>query len=276
MTPEPEPGPLAPSGKWGDLRTRVLSAAFMVAIGAVEVWLGGTAFAALVVVLTAVMIWELATMMQEQSPLLWHSPLVPAVGAGVALMLALALRTELAALFLMVPTLALLLAPGRDRRLTSGYALAIMLAGYGLATLREGAGTSAIFWLVAVVISSDVLGYFVGRMLGGPRFWPAISPKKTWSGTVAGWLGAALMGLAFWLNGYGGWLLVPLSMLVAFAGQMGDILESWVKRRAGVKDASNLIPGHGGVLDRFDALIGAVVAVLVLQLFVPVAPAIGG
>ena len=118
------------------------------------------------------------------------------------------------------------------------------------------------------MVASDVLGYFAGRMLGGPKFWPAISPKKTWSGTVAGWVGAALVGVCFALAG-SSWLLVPLSAVVAFAGQMGDILESWVKRRAGVKDASNLIPGHGGVLDRFDALIGAVVVVMLLGILTP-------
>ncbi|MFO1202746.1 MAG: phosphatidate cytidylyltransferase [Tabrizicola sp.] len=267
-----DPAP-APTGKWADLRTRILSAIVMVAVGALEIWLGGTAFAALVVVLTGVMIWELATM---TSPSRQRSPVALAVGAAIALVAAVVLRTELAVLFLMVPTGALILTPRRDRRLAAAYALAIMLAGYGLVHLRVGGGTSVILWLVAVVVASDVLGYFAGRMLGGPKFWERISPKKTWSGTVAGWIGAALVGAFFvWSHG-ASWLLVPLSAVTALAGQMGDIAESWVKRRAGVKDASNLIPGHGGVLDRFDALIGAVVAVLALGLVAPVTALFGG
>lgn len=263
----------ATPGRWSDLRTRVLSAIFMVAVGAVEIWLGGTAFAALVIVLTALMVWELAVM---TAPSRQRTPVTLAAVAGVALAAALILRGEAATLFLVVPGAMLVLTPRRDRRLAGAYALMIMLAGFGLVTLRNEAGSIAILWLVAVVVASDVLGYFAGRMLGGPKFWERISPKKTWSGTVAGWIGAGAVGLGFWLGDYGGWLLVPLSMLVAFAGQMGDILESWVKRRSGVKDASDLIPGHGGVLDRFDALIGAVVLVMLVELVVPVAPVIGG
>ena len=267
-----EPG-TAPSGKWSDLRTRILSAIVMVAVGAVEIWLGGTAFATLVVVLIGVMIWELAMM---TAPSERQSALTLAVVAGVTLVAALVLKTEVAVLFLIVPSVALLLTPRRDQRLAAAYALAIMLAGYGLVELRSVGGTQAILWLVAVVVASDVLGYFAGRMLGGPKFWPAISPKKTWSGTVAGWIGAAVVGLVVVLVVGASWLLVPFSALVAFAGQLGDIAESWVKRRAGVKDASNLIPGHGGVLDRFDALIGAVVVVMALRLVLPVAGLFGG
>ena len=266
-----EPAP-APSGRWADLRTRILSAIVMVAVGAVEIWLGGTAFAALVIALTGVMIWELAGM---TAPWKQASPVVLALVAAVSLVLALVLHGKLSVLFLIVPTLVFLLTPRRDQRLAAGYAAAILLAGYGLVSLREVGGTTAILWLVAVVVASDVLGYFAGRMLGGPKFWPAISPKKTWSGTVAGWIGAALVGVCFALAG-SSWLLVPLSAVVAFAGQMGDILESWVKRRAGVKDASDLIPGHGGVLDRFDALIGAVVAVMALGTFAPLTRLFGG
>lgn len=267
-----EPG-AASSGKWADLRTRILSAIVMLAVGAVEIWLGGTAFAALVVLLIGVMIWELATM---TAPAERRPALILAVVAGVALVAALVLKTEVAVLFLVVPSVALLLTPRRDQRLAGAYALAIMLAGYGLVELRSVGGTQAILWLVAVVVASDVLGYFAGRMLGGPKFWSAISPKKTWSGTVAGWIGAAVVGLVVVLAVGASWLLVPFSALVAFAGQLGDIAESWVKRRAGVKDASNLIPGHGGMLDRFDALIGAVVVVMALRLVLPVAGLFGG
>ncbi len=261
------------AGRWSDLRKRVISAVVMIAVGAAEIWLGGTAFAALVIALTALMIWELAAM---TAPSRRNTPVTLAVFAAAALAAALVLRTELAALFLMVPTLMLALTPRRDRRLAAGYALAIILAGYGLVTLRNDTGTPAILWLVAVVVASDVLGYFVGRLVGGPKFWPAVSPKKTWSGTVAGWIGAALVGLGFVASGHGTWVLVPLSALVSLAGQMGDIVESWVKRRAGVKDASQLVPGHGGVLDRFDALIGAVVIVMLLRLIWPSVPALGG
>jgi phosphatidate cytidylyltransferase len=267
-----EPGPRT-NGKWADLRTRVLSAILMVAVGALEIWLGGTAFAALVIALTAVMIWELATM---TAPARRRSPLTLAVTGGAALLASVVLQSEIAALFLMIPTVALILTPRRDRRLAGAYALAIMLAGYGLVDLRMVGGTSAILWLVAVVVTSDVLGYFVGRTVGGPKFWPAVSPKKTWSGTAAGWIGAALVGLVFMSQGHGTWAIVPVSALVAFAGQLGDIVESWIKRRAGVKDASSLIPGHGGVLDRFDALIGAVVAVMALGLLVPLTTVLGG
>ncbi|MEJ1997124.1 MAG: CDP-archaeol synthase [Maritimibacter sp.] len=98
-----------------------------------------------------------------------------------------------------------------------------------------------------------------------PSSWPRVSPKKTWSGTVAGWIGAALFGALIMpglLSHEYGYQMPALiaacvAALLAFAGQMGDIIESAMKRHAGVKDSSQLIPGHGGVLDRFDALIAA-------------------
>lgn len=134
-----------------------------------------------------------------------------------------------------------------------------MIAGYTLTGAREEAGLVAILWLVALVVATDVAGYFAGRIIGGPKFWPAVSPKKTWSGTVAGWIAAALVGLAFaaHLPGMTLVLAMLLSVALSFASQMGDAAESALKRRTGVKDSSNLIPGHGGLFDRFDALLGA-------------------
>jgi phosphatidate cytidylyltransferase len=251
-------------GRWNDLRPRVVSAIVMISVGAAEIWLGGPSFAVLVVLLTAGMIWELATI---TAPVQRNRPLLMAGIAGAALGGALLLRSDLATSLLMMPPLALALTPRRDRQIAALYAAAIMVAGYGLVELREEVGTTGILWLVIIVVVSDVAGYFVGRIMGGPKFWPKVSPKKTWSGTVAGWIGATLVGLCFVLAGRGDWGLLILSPIVALAGQLGDILESWVKRRAGVKDSSHLIPGHGGLLDRFDALIGATVLVMLLGLF---------
>jgi phosphatidate cytidylyltransferase len=255
--------PGRPVGRWADLRKRVVSAVVLVAVGGAEIWLGGPSFAVLVILLTGAMVWELAKM---TAPAHENTPLGLAAIAAASLAAALFMEDPFATAFLLVPALAIALTDRRDRRLSSLYSVAIMVAGYGLVDLRMTAGTPVILWLVLIVVASDVLGYFVGRVLGGPKFWPAISPKKTWSGTVAGWVGAALVGAGFWLAGQGSAALVALSVVIAFAGQMGDIWESWIKRRCGVKDASTLIPGHGGVLDRFDALIGALVALMLLGL----------
>lgn len=258
--------PGRPVGRWSDLRKRALSAVVLVAVGGAEIWLGGPSFAVLVILLTGAMMWELAKM---TAPARENTPLGLAALAVISLAITLIFPDGFATAFLLVPALAIALTDRRDRRLSSLYSVAIMVAGYGLIDLRASAGTPVIIWLVLIVVISDVLGYFVGRTMGGPKFWPSVSPKKTWSGTVAGWVGAALVGVGFWAAGYGTLALVPLSVAVGFAGQMGDIWESWIKRRCGVKDASTLIPGHGGVLDRFDALIVAIVAVMVLGLAAP-------
>lgn len=262
MTP-PVSGPIA--DRWGDLRTRVLSAIVMLVLGIGGIWLGGVAFGALVVVLSALMIWELAVMTAPRAP-------QTAIGLGIVTAASLAATVTITGpyhtAFLVIPPLMLALTPRSYRAVALAYGAAIVLAGYGLISLRNGLGMPAILWLIGVVIVSDVMGYFAGRMLGGPKFWPAISPKKTWSGTVAGWIGAAIVGLGFVWAG-AGWGLVILSPVISFAGQMGDIAESWIKRHTGVKDSSHLIPGHGGVLDRFDAVIGAVVVVMLLAQFLP-------
>ena len=122
------------------------------------------------------------------------------------------------------------------------------------------AGLILVFWLVALVAATDIGGYFVGRTVGGPKLWPAISPGKTWSGTLGGWGLAAVVGLGFGLfaPGWELWPTVTLSLLLAASSQIGDLAESWLKRRQGVKDSSRLIPGHGGILDRLDGLVAAV------------------
>jgi phosphatidate cytidylyltransferase len=269
----PGGGAARPPGRWHDLRTRALSAAVLIAVGGVEIWLGGITFAVLAVVVSALMLWELARI---TAPARLKTARMLALTGLAALVGALVLRGGIAPALLLVPALFFALTPRRDRRISAAYAAAVMVAGYGLVSLREEQGGAAILWLVAVVVTSDVLGYFVGRSVGGPKFWPAISPKKTWSGTAAGWAGAAAVGAVFVWMGLAPWTLILLSPVVAFAGQLGDICESWIKRRTGVKDSSRLIPGHGGVMDRFDALVGAVVAVMLLALLLPLPVPVGG
>lgn len=250
------------AARWGDLQTRLASALVMAVVGIGAIWIGGWVFTLLVVLLIGAMIWELAKITSADQPM-------QAVGLGALALLCLAAIKVLAMPILLVllalPAVAMLIAPRKDRVAAALYALAIMVAGYELIALRER-GIADLLVVVLIVIASDIGGYFAGRTLGGPKFWPAISPKKTWSGTVAGWIGAGVVAAIFAALGFVPWSLVVLAPFVAFAGQLGDIMESWFKRRAGVKDSSNLIPGHGGVLDRFDAMIFAGVLLAILTL----------
>ena len=129
-------------------------------------------------------------------------------------------------------------------------------------------GRQAIFWLFAVVWATDIGAYFAGRGIGGPKLAPRISPGKTWAGLLGGMVCAALVGAAtaLLLDLSRAAPLIVISALLALVAQAGDLLESMVKRRFGVKDSGHLIPGHGGVLDRLDGLLTAAPAVAALTL----------
>ncbi len=127
-------------------------------------------------------------------------------------------------------------------------------------------GLRAIGWLFAVVWGTDVMAYFAGRLIGGPRFAPIISPSKTWAGTLCGMVGGAALGSLFLLiEGQITRLETPAPIAVLFVlglvtsaiSQGGDLFESWTKRRFGAKDTGGLIPGHGGLMDRLDGFIAA-------------------
>ena len=131
--------------------------------------------------------------------------------------------------------------------------------------LETEQGRELCFWLLAAVWATDIGAYAVGRTVGGPRLWPRVSPGKTWSGLAGGVAAAAVVGLATaWLIGADRAVALAVAgVLVALVSQSGDLAESAVKRRFGVKDAGKLIPGHGGLLDRVDGLITSIPAVAV-------------
>jgi phosphatidate cytidylyltransferase len=127
-------------------------------------------------------------------------------------------------------------------------------------------GAIVIFWLFAVVWGTDTLAYFTGRSLGGPKLWPRVSPKKTWSGAIGGLIGGVILGcILLTLMGVSlRWQHIMLSIAFSVLTQAGDLFESALKRRYDVKDSSNLIPGHGGFMDRLDGFIIAVIAAAAL------------
>lgn len=247
--------------KWSDLMIRLGSAVLMIVVGFLALSFGGHVFHVIVAVICGLMMWELVRMV---APL--NAPLALLLGILSAL-------ASFVAIY--IPAgfgLPLLLAPAfvgfgqlvKHRVVYMVFSVMVLLAGFGMMSVRDDLGFIWMLWLIVVVVVTDALGYFAGRMIGGPKFWPAVSPKKTWAGTVFGWLGAAIVGGGFSIYTGASYELIGISVAIAMASQMGDIAESAIKRVMGVKDSSSLIPGHGGVLDRFDGMLGASVFLLIV------------
>ena len=158
-----------------------------------------------------------------------------------------------------------LLAPQQRGWIATGffYAAAAEMASV-LVRLDQTWGFAALILVLLVVWVTDIGGYFAGRGIGGPKLWPRVSPKKTWAGAVGGFAASLVIAAGFALF----WKMDPplklgplllLGAVLSIVSQLGDLFESAVKRRFGVKDSSHLIPGHGGLLDRLDGFVAAVV-----------------
>lgn len=266
------------SSSWSDLGARIASASVLLVLGALLVFSSGIWLCIGVSILIGGMLWELARMTGWRHPE-FHSPRHPVlIGllGGLTLLAMLTMPGDWPMVLVLVPVL---LGLGgthvHERWAYVIFTIAMIFAGYSLVVVREVMGLETTLWIVATVILSDVLGYFAGRKFGGPKLWPAISPKKTWSGTVAGWAGAVALGVALVVTRQAGWSVVLVGPLLAICGQAGDLAESWLKRRVGVKDSSDMIPGHGGLMDRFDAMAGAFLCALFLMIL-GVLPVVGG
>ena len=245
--------------------TRILSAAVLAPLVLLAVYLGGLAIAALVTAAGAVMGWEWAR--------LCNGGRLGAAGVIAIATLALITPAFLFAPAAAAPTLlgvgaaagAAMAAAGGSRG-DAWLPLGIVYIGFACLALLwlrgvPQGGREFVFWLLAVVWAADSGAFFAGRAIGGPRLAPRISPNKTWAGLIGGTLAAALVGvLAAGLVGRDATLLVVGGMLLAVVAQGGDLLESWVKRRFGVKDSGHMIPGHGGILDRVDGLLAVLLA----------------
>lgn len=260
---------VALKASFDDLLPRMGSAVVMVALGVGAIWAGGYVFLAMIAIVVGLMVWELARMVAPDDETgAW---IVAAAAAG-ALASCAVLPLGFALPLLILPAM---IGVGRfenSRRIFALYTAFIGVAGLGLWVLRQDFGAIWMVWLVLLVVVTDVAGYFAGRLIGGPKFWPKVSPKKTWSGTIAGWIGAAIVGWIFMTQTIAGSELIGISIALAMASQLGDVTESALKRRAGVKDSSTLIPGHGGLLDRFDGMLGASVLLLLVEQIIDFPP----
>lgn len=246
-----------------DLLPRVASAIVMVALALGALWVGGRWFVAFWYIAAAAIVWEWLGLIGSQ-----RRTLSSAIGAAVlAIAAGLAANGELefAALAAVVGALFVGLIERQEKPVWAAagvvYAAVLLLAVTGL-RLSVYNGFNAILWLFAIVWGTDIIAYFSGRLIGGPKLWPAVSPSKTWSGFIGGVTGGALAGVIVLMvqipasqRSLAAYILIGL--VLGAVSQGGDLFESSIKRRFGVKDASRLIPGHGGFMDRLDGFVAA-------------------
>ncbi len=246
-----------------DLGVRAASGFTLIFVALASTLVGGIVF------LVAWLLAAVAVLVEWQRLIGGAAPLARSVvgSAGLVAVGALARAGNPdAAPLLIVLILALAALAGTGRRVwaASGMAYAglFVLAIIALRFSRPD-GARALMWLFSAVWATDVFAYLGGRLVGGPKLWPRISPSKTWSGTLSGVVAGALIGSFAALRDRFAWeLLVPvlaLTLVVAIVSQAGDAFESAIKRHFGVKDTSRLIPGHGGVMDRLDGFIAAAI-----------------
>jgi phosphatidate cytidylyltransferase len=258
-----------PAAKWADLGVRTLSTAVLIPAVLLDVWAGGIWFI-LLVALIAVLVadeWTAMAHGRSSAQLALHAA---AALCGALLPLDAGLwGAALAVCLLWIASI--LLAKWQSGEISAWTYVGVPYAGFpaiALVLLRADGqyGVRAILWILAIVWAADVFAYFAGRTIGGPKLAPSISPKKTWAGLGGAIVGsAAASALVAAIAG-----LPAIAVLAFLAGglavleQAGDLFKSALKRHYGVKDSGNLIPGHGGVIDRVDGLVAVAVAAAVI------------
>lgn len=253
--------PRAPDGGARIFWTRIASAAVLAPVAIAAIWMGSPWFDLMVIATATALAWEWARLCRYgrfgRRDCLFVSVVAGVVllaAVGVPIPITLLLAIALAGAWLIGGLAAGAEAPGWR----SAGLLLIALGGIALLTIRsdDAQGLHATIWVFLVTWAVDTGGYLVGRVCGGPKLAPRISPKKTWSGLAGGLLAAIAVGVAY---PYGVAATAISAAIAAFvvagAAVIGDLFESAAKRRFGLKDSSSLIPGHGGLLDRADGLL---------------------
>ena len=249
----------APSRRFGpDLKPRVAAAAVMGGLALASAWIGGFIFVVFWWLASIVVLWEWQRLVG--GPRLAERVALGALIIAIIALFALhnSVLGAIAGLVIGAGAVGWLARPRDGPWAATGALYAgALVASVVLLRMSPSYGLAAILWLFAVVWGADIAAYFAGRLIGGPRLWPSVSPGKTWAGAIVGALAGALLGLmlALWTNRP--MALFWLGLATAIVSELGDLFESALKRRFGVKDSSGLIPGHGGLMDRLDAFVAA-------------------
>lgn len=262
--------PWFPKNLW----RRLLSASILIPLTLGLLYAGPKVFAVLVILIAIMMSWEWGRLVRvnETDPIfMFHGTAVTLAAVAAAMGLPV-----VGLIMLAVGTLGVLLTsiPNAKPISSASGVLYIGLPTIALLWFRSDAalGFAAVLYIFTVAWAADTAAYLGGRSIGGPKLWPAVSPKKTWAGFITAILSAGLIGAvaAFLLAHENPTLLILTSIGFGIVSQMGDLVESALKRGFGVKDSSDLIPGHGGFLDRMDSVVAvALVAALVALLYAP-------
>jgi phosphatidate cytidylyltransferase len=264
-----EPTGSVTAAKHSNLVVRIASAVVLAPVALAAAYFGGWPFIVFWAIAAAGVAWEWFSMVGAGG----SRRALLAAGAGLlaGLVLGHLGRWDIAldVVLLAAVAAALLGPPARRGWLAAGtlYASAVLFAPM-LLRGDPAYGFLAIVFLFAVVWGTDVFAYFVGRALGGPKLAPRISPNKTWSGSIGGGLAAVgiggLMGSVLQLSSPA-WLAL-VALVLSVLAQAGDLFESWIKRRFGAKNSSELIPGHGGLMDRLDGFVAAGIGAALIAL----------
>lgn len=247
-----------------NLWMRVLAAAVMAPLAILLAWAGGWFWAALATLAAIGMYVEWLSIVGTQQSRLAASGVAALLIAGICL----ALEHHGGALVVYgIGLVAVVLLTRGDRRWPVSGLLYAAVAQIAAVLVRQDPvwGWSALLFVMLVVWATDIGGYFAGRTIGGPKLWVRVSPKKTWAGAIGGLTGSLIVAAGFAASGIGRMVsMLLLAAALSVVSQLGDLFESAVKRRFGVKDSSHLIPGHGGVLDRIDGFVAAIVLAAII------------
>lgn len=260
-----------------NLKLRIFSGAVLAAVAFLLAYAGPLPFAVLILVCALVISWEWGRLVRGATFDLGF--FVHAIAVTAAIVLAGAGYAALAIAALVIAAITLIpLYVGRGARLSALGVFYVGLPAVALLWLRsdEPFGFTAVLFIFAVVWSSDTAAYAAGRSIGGPKLWPRVSPNKTWAGLIGALCAAAAAAAVFTVlePEAGPVRLILIGVGLALVAQAGDLAESALKRLFNLKDASDLIPGHGGFMDRMDSIVAAAVAAALLALAIdPHAPA---